>query len=192
MNHQFIISVIVLLTFVASIAVKSITLRKRGVRALVFGETDKSDFFLIALITAVVYAAVAPSAGLPVPDFLGNSFWSSAVPGWFGLALCFLALIILIPTLVSFGDSFRVGIDEKTPSGLVTGGMFRFSRNPVYLCFLLVLTGLFLIHHNVIITITVGVFSFFINRQVLREEKFLEAHYGEEYIAYKKKVRRYL
>jgi hypothetical protein len=45
------------------------------------------------------------------------------------------ALIGFAVTLKSFGDSFRVGIDEKKPDKLVTSGMFAISRNPIYVCF---------------------------------------------------------
>jgi protein-S-isoprenylcysteine O-methyltransferase Ste14 len=114
------------------------------------------------------------------------------IPGWVGLALCLVALIGFALTLVSFGDSFRVGIDEHTTDKLVTSGMFAISRNPIYVCFLMFFTGLFLIHRNIVIAVSVVLFALAIHRQVLREEMFLASHYGEEYENYCKKVRRYL
>jgi len=192
MEYQFTLSGILLLVFAACVAVNSVMLRKRGVRAVVFGETDKSDYLLIVIVAACVFFFAAQSFLQPALGILYEPFWLSAIPGLIGLFISVIAIIILIRTLVSFGDSFRVGIDEKTPSKLVTEGMFAISRNPVYLCVLLIIAGLFLIHHNAVITAFAVVFPLMIHRQILREEKFLEAHYGEEYLAYKKKVRRYI
>lgn len=189
---QSFIGGLTLALFVVCIAAKTALLRKRGVRAMVFGRTDKSDFFLIPVILAIVYAALARSLGLPMLDFLLMPFWTVLVLGWIGLALCILAATGFILTLAGFGDSFRVGIDAEKPPELVTGGMFAISRNPIYLCFLFLLAGLFLIHRNILIAVAVAIFTAAIHRQVIREEKFLEAHYGEEYLAYRKKVRRYL
>jgi len=58
-------------------------------------------------------------------------FWDTNAPGWAGLVLCFIAIIGFAFTLVSFGDSFRVGIDVNKPEELVTSGMFAISRNPI-------------------------------------------------------------
>jgi len=51
---------------------------------------------------------------------------------------------------------------------------------------------LFLVHRNIVIAVSVGLFALTIHRQILREEKFLAAQYSEEYAEYRKKVRRYL
>jgi len=167
-------------------------LRKRGISSIVFGQTDKSDFLLVPLILVIVYTAVANTFGLPIWGILIHPFWTGAVPGWIGLLLCIASVAGFAFTLASFGDSFRVGIDENTPDKLITGGMFGLSRNPIYVCFLMFFTGLFIIHRNIVIAIAVVLFAMAIHRQVIREEKFLAAHYGGEYEEYKKKVRRYL
>ena len=188
---QGLLSGIAFLLLVACVITKTALLRKRGVRAMVFGQTNKSDFFLIPVILAVVYASFARSLGLPMWSLLLKPFWSSSAPGWFGLALCALAVVVLIMALSAFGNSFRVGIDVKDPDELITKGIFSISRNPIYLCFLFVLAGLFLIHRNLVMAFAAAAFVVVIHRQVLREEKFLEDHYGEEYLIYRKKVRRY-
>jgi len=167
-------------------------LRKRGIRAIVFGKTDKSDFLLVPIVFVIVYTALANTFGLPMWNVLIRPFWNSEIPGWIGLMLCAIAVISFALTLVSFGDSFRVGIDKNKPDKLVTSGMFAISRNPIYVCFLTFFTGLFLIHHNIVILAAVVVFALAIHRQVLREEKFLSSLHGEKYDEYCKKVRRYL
>jgi len=174
------------------VQVRAAIMRKRGIRAIVFGETDKSDFLLVPLVLAIIYTASANTFGLPVWDVLIQPFWKSASPGWAGLFLCIISIIGFALTLISFGDSFRVGIDANKPDKLITNGMFAISRNPIYVCFLMFFTGLFLIHRNIVIAAAVLLFALAIHRQILREERFLVSHYGEEYDKYRKAVRRYL
>lgn len=66
------------------------------------------------------------------------------------------------------------------------------SRNPIYVAFALLLIGeLLILPHWVMLLVAIAGFALF-HRQVLREEAFLRAHYGAAYVAYCKRVRRYL
>lgn len=116
----------------------------------------------------------------------------SEATAWFGVALCAAGLILLALTLVSFGRSFRVGIDDERPDRLVTGGVFAVSRNPIYVAFWSILLGQFLIFPNTILLIYLVVATALFHRQVRREEVFLARHYGVEFDAYRTRVRRYL
>jgi len=191
MNYLVVLSGIIFLLFAACLFTKTAMLRKRGIRAIVQGPFEKGDSVLIVFVIALLYSALARPLGLPMWEVLVRPFWEGTARGWAGLVLCVLALIGFILSLVGFGDSFRVGIDDKNPSKLITGGMFAISRNPIYLCFVILLVGLFLIHSNMLIAATAVFFTVMIHRQILREEAFLEKHYGEEYSVYRKKVRRY-
>jgi len=95
-------------------------------------------------------------------------------------------------SLISFGKSFRIGIDPDQPDKLVTTGIFGFSRNPIYVAFGLVLTGEFLVFPNWILLVYPVTVGWLIHRQVLREEEFLRAHYGQSYSEYCQRVRRYV
>src|SRR5581483_9592596 len=100
--------------------------------------------------------------------------------------------LVLVLSLVSFGRSFRVGIDVEAPDKLVTTGIFAISRNPIYVGFALVLVGQFLAFPNWIplAYLVAGVLLF--HRQVLREESFMRQHYGQDYAQYCRRVRRYV
>jgi protein-S-isoprenylcysteine O-methyltransferase Ste14 len=167
-------------------------LRKKGIRAFVFGETDRSDFLLVPVFLALAYTVLASAFALPIPFWIIQPFWVSPFVGWLGLALAALVLVGIALTLYSFGDSFRVGIDEKKPDKLVTTGMFAVSRNPIYVCFLLFFAGQFLVNPNLALLIVTGLLALAMHRQILREEAFLSVHYGADYAAYRKRVRRYL
>ena len=192
MAMQYRLSIVLFALFVIMVIVRAAILNKRGVRVMVFGQTDKSDFLLVPMVLAIAYTALANAFGLPILDVLIRPFWEGTVYGWIGLVLCTVAVVGFALTLASFGESFRVGIDARTPGKLITGGMFAISRNPIYVCFLMFFAGLFLIHRNIVIAAATLLFAMVIHRQVLREEKFLASHYGAEYEAYRSKVRRYL
>lgn len=155
-----------------------------------FGETDKTDFllppfalFYFYLIFANAFHWITASA---------QEFFPSEIIAWVGVIFCLLGLSLLLWSLISFGKSFRVGIDTEHPDTLITSGVFAVSRNPIYTAFAFILVGQFLIFSNWILLIyTVAGFWLF-NRQVLREEEFLKKHYGQEYMEYCKRVRRYL
>lgn len=191
-EFQYKASLILLLMFILAVLARASMLRRKGIRVIVFGETDKSDFLLIPFVFSIVYAAAANGFSLPLWDALARPFWASPTPGWIGLALSGIAVVGIILALISFGNSFRIGIDESKPDELVTTGMFAISRNPIYVCFDLFFIGLFLIHRNVVIAVGIVVFALIIHRQILREEQFLYGHYGPDYEGYVKKVRRYL
>ena len=90
------------------------------------------------------------------------------------------------------GDSWRIGIDEKTSSPLVQHGLFGVSRNPIFLGMLVILVGLlFTVPTAATLVVTLVGFTL-IHIQVRLEEPFLIDKYGEAYRVYQKRVRRWL
>ena len=167
-------------------------LRRRGINAFLFGATHKSDVILPPIILTVVYCLIAPGFGWPIWNPLVARFWQTSIPGWIGVILGITAVAFMAWALVSFGESFRVGIDDQHPAGLVTTGAFAHSRNPIYVCFGFFLTGLFLVQANLITLVALLGFGFVVHQQVLREESFLATHYGADFEDYCTTVRRYL
>jgi len=81
--------------------------------------------------------------------------------------------------------------DEATT--LVKNGFYRYSRNPMYLGMFVMLMGSAFLMGSIGAFLPVPVFVLIIrNNFVLAEERFLEASFGERYLAYKSTVRRWL
>ena len=81
--------------------------------------------------------------------------------------------------------------DEATV--LVTGGFYRFTRNPMYLGMFLMLLGVGWLLGSIGALLPVPVFILIIrNNFVLGEERFMEASFGQQYLDYKSKVRRWV
>lgn len=78
-------------------------------------------------------------------------------------------------------------------STLVTDGLFRFSRNPMYLGFVLVLLGEWVLLGSLIPLIIIPLFTTLIHfRFILVEERTLAKTFGEDWVNYCKKVRRWI
>ncbi len=81
---------------------------------------------------------------------------------------------------------------QKT-SRLVTSGVYRYTRNPMYVGIMLVLASWALYLSHILPLLLLPVFLFYMNRfQVIPEEQILEQHFGDEYVNYKHRVRRWL
>jgi protein-S-isoprenylcysteine O-methyltransferase Ste14 len=175
---------------IAMVLLRTRMLKSRGVAAVYFGNIDKSDFLIPPFALLYFYAVFAGAFGWPFFD--RAELFASRAAHWAGGVACCAGLLLMAWSLVSFGSSFRVGIDNERPGALITSGIFAFSRNPIYVAFGCVLLGEFLIqpHWLLLIYLVAGIVVF--HRQVLREEVFLEQHYGAEYDAYQQRVRRYL
>lgn len=165
-------------------------LRGHGIRAMKFGEIDKTDFLIIPF--AFFYFYVVFAAAFNLPTVVRQEFFRSEPASWIGVLFCLVGLLLMLWSLISFKQSFRIGIDTDRPDRLITDGIFSFSRNPIYVAFAIILIGQFLIFPNWITLIYIVGATWLFHRQVLREEEYLRGHYGEAYAAYCNRVRRYL
>jgi len=165
-------------------------MRRRGIQAMNFGRIDKTDFLIPPFALFYFYTVFAHAFNLP--SVSTQEFLRSEVISWVGVLLCLAGLSLLLWSLISFGQSFRVGIDMEHPDKLITSGVFAFSRNPIYVAFASILLGQFLIFPNWILLVYLGAGIWLFHRQVLREEDYLKNHYGREYLEYCNRVRRYL
>ena len=105
--------------------------------------------------------------------------------GLIGLSFCLYAQI-------KMGASWRVGIDEKVKTQLVTTGLYKFIRNPTYLGLFLLNIGVWLIWPTWTVFLLNILFFLFLEIQVRCEEDYLLSIHGEQYGVYKKQTKRYV
>lgn len=110
-----------------------------------------------------------------------------------GAALIVLGVALMIAAAVQMLLSRTTVIPRRDPGALVRGGVFRFSRNPIYLADAIVLAG-FLIAWDALIALPlVAVFMIVIKRRfILDEESRLSRRFGEVYLDYAARVRRWI
>ena len=106
-----------------------------------------------------------------------------------------IGLIILINPIVRFVKS-KTTIDPikfKKVNKLITSGIYKYSRNPMYLGLLMIVISTSIFYLNIFSIITPMLFYFWINRfQIKSEELFLTEKFGKEYLLYKTKTRRWI
>ncbi|MGE5521823.1 MAG: methyltransferase family protein [Candidatus Dadabacteria bacterium] len=78
------------------------------------------------------------------------------------------------------------------PTLVVTTGPFRFTRNPMYLGLLTILVGISILLGTISPLIVIPVIFLVFHTFVSREEKWMEEWFGDYYLSYKKKTRRWL
>jgi protein-S-isoprenylcysteine O-methyltransferase Ste14 len=164
-------------------------MKRRDIKAMHFGNIDKKDFLIPPF--AVFYFYIVFAAAFSFPMVSTQEFFHSEAIAWVGVLFCLAGLVLFSWGLVSFGLSFRVGIDINRPDKLITTGIFALSRNPIYVAFALIVLGQFLIFPNWILLVYLCAAAWLFHRQVLREEEYLRKHYGQEYSEYCDRVRRY-
>lgn len=107
-------------------------------------------------------------------------------------------LVILGLALAAIGSSLfrRAGtpvVPFERSTVLVTNGPYRFTRNPMYLGLVLILLGVAALFGTLGAFLPIPVFVWIIHtRFIVGEERFLEEIFGEQYLAYKARVRRWL
>ena len=190
MEKYFAVISLVLLIFMVLTRV-AIMNKREGIKAFKFGKTDKKDFIILPFALLFLYQIFANAFGWPQIFVLSRYFFHISLTGIIGVVFCTFALAVFLISLLSFGKSFRVGVDTDQPDKLVTTGIFAISRNPIYVAFGLELFGLFLIFPTLLslFYLIAGILLF--HRQILIEETFLKVHYGKEYDEYCQKVKRY-
>lgn len=127
---------------------------------------------------------------LPVDGWLPNWF-QAPLPG---LALMLAGVLLMMLSQLQMGISWRIGMPESSASKhpLVTHGLYRFSRNPIYIGVFLFLVGAVLNTANLLTLASLLVCGVLIPVQVAREEAFLQQELGTEFEAYRARVRRWL
>jgi protein-S-isoprenylcysteine O-methyltransferase Ste14 len=126
-----------------------------------------------------------------LPEFIYENLHFSVFVGLSGIVLALAGFMLFISALVSLGDCWRIGIDREKPGDLVTGGVFRFSRNPVFLFIDLYFLGTFLVYPNLFFGASFVIVASLIHYQIIQEEKHLSGIHGEKYANYMEKAPRY-
>ena len=82
---------------------------------------------------------------------------------------------------------------DKPVPRLTTEGPFRYSRNPSYLALAVIYTAIAVLRNSLWAMLLLPLVVMVMQREVIgREERYLERTFGEEYLAYKGKVRRWV
>ncbi|HEX9006194.1 MAG TPA: isoprenylcysteine carboxylmethyltransferase family protein [Bacteroidota bacterium] len=143
---------------------------------LVLGKTAMAACFLFALVKS------------PLSSTL---LYDSATLQAIGIVLAALGLLLVVLGFFYLGRSVSVGLPEEMTE-LKTGGIYRFTRNPMYLGGFSICIGscLYTLHllNILFAAITIGIH----HAIIVREEQFLAERFGQAWSDYSRRVPRYL
>ncbi|MBB6215319.1 protein-S-isoprenylcysteine O-methyltransferase Ste14 [Anaerosolibacter carboniphilus] len=194
-----VLSFILFIIFLVSYLMKLFMLyRRHGIHGNVLGKGKKGreiDHTEILLkITTFVWGFVWFFESV-ADDLVRNVFKDFPVNDnirYVGIAAMAAGLGLFILAMITMRTSWRVGIDKKTKTELITEGIYRYSRNPAFVGFDLMFTGVFLTYPNILTFFVFILNVMSIHKLILQEEKHLEMIFQERYREYKNETARYL
>ena len=193
-----ILFIYLLIYFLLVFVIRSVLLKvKTGVNPLTFNKTDDAHGYNGKVFTAISFLEL-----LVVGIYSFKSEWYAyLLPFWYlendtlpkiGWGLLILSLMVVWIAQSQMANSWRIGIDEKNKTKLVTKGLFSISRNPIFLGIMIANIGLFLVIPNAFTLLIISLSTISINTQIRLEEEFLKSEFEDEYLEYTRKVRRWI
>ncbi len=171
--------------------------KRTGIFPVTFSDKDTAhdyigNVFKLLLAVLLVVGAIYAFYKEGVKYLLPIWYLEKPILQIIGWGILSVALVWIAFAQHQMSNSWRIGIDEKNKTRLVTEGVFSISRNPIFLGMLSTLLGLFLVIPNAI-TFMIFITGFIVVQiQVRLEEKFLLKTHGEDYKTYCSQTKRWI
>ena len=139
-------------------------------------------WFLFSIILMAGFHKLLPVKQLMTPPL---TYW--------GIGAIVIGILMVLYCAQLFRQKGTTIKPFEESSSLVKEGLFRYSRNPIYLGMIVFLFGLWVVLGSLTPLGVIPVFAWLIQEKFIKEEeKMLEEKFGEEYKEYKARVRRWL
>ena len=185
-----IIALIIMAAFYACYFIKMLVQKKRGIKTTQIG-SGKTGF-----VKGVECTMMVSTYLVVVVEIVSVVMGTTIMPPWMrwlGAGIGVLGVIVFIAAVITMRDSWRAGVSTTDNTELVTSGIFSISRNPAFLGFDLVYVGILLMFFNwPLFAASIFAVLMFHLQIVNVEEDFLLDTFGDDYLQYRKRVKRYL
>lgn len=175
-----------------------ITYKKTKINPITFGKEDTAHNFVgnvfkvLIILLIITFSANLINENWYIKYFVPIVYLENKVLFYIGFLLLHFSIFWIFIAQMQMGTSWRIVIDEKNKTNLVTMGLFSVSRNPIFLGILVSIFGVFMILPNVFTFFIAFAAYIVIQIQIRLEEEFLLKEFGENYKIYKKNTRRIL
>lgn len=147
----------------------------------------------IPRIRPPVYFLLAIAVMILLDSFFPLVHWVAAPWNYVGIVLIGLGLLLTIRSVILFRRSGTQTHPGVKATQLVHEGPYRYTRNPMYLGLIIILVGVAVLLGSVSPLLVIPLMIWILHvKFILREEKWMENWFGEPYLDYKKKTRRWL
>ena len=182
-------AIIVLAFFYGIYFVKLLVQKRHGIKTNQIGSRREKKLHTVECFMAPATVLIV------VFQFISIAFDLNYMPGLIriiGFVIGLSGDFVFLGAVLSMKNNWRVGIPKKAETKIVTGGIYKFSRNPAFLGFDLMYFGVFLMYANVFTAVFTVFAVVMLHLQILQEERYLAAVFGGDYMKYKASVRRYI
>lgn len=169
--------------------------QKTGKSPIIFHDTESAHGYLARILMYFVFvgAFVIFLFSLHPSQYQRlKPFELPEIAQFFGMTFLLISLVVMGIARSQMGASFRIGIDNRQKTALVHKGLYKFTRNPIYLGMELALIGFFLSIPNIVSLVMLVLGHFTLQVEIRLEEAHLLALHGDEFRAYCKRVRRWV
>ena len=184
-----ILALLVLAVFYGIYLVKQRRQKRRGIQTMQIGRGKDTQTHMVETMMGIATVGIIPA------QLLSITFgWShlSANARFTGFCVGMVGDLIFLISVLCMKDSWRAGIPDSGKTELVTDGIYAYSRNPAFLGFDLQYVGVLLLYCNLLTAAFTAFAIAMLHCQILQEERYLTAAFGEEYLEYQRRVFRYL
>lgn len=135
------------------------------------------------IIISVISFFLFPLPAIPLNNFFVLN----------GILLYIIGFIIAVWAKLEMKNFWELPArhEHRRQNKLITTGPFSFSRNPIYMGFILIFLGFSLALKSYLVFLIIP-YLIMVNYVIEKEEKILTKHFGKEYLEYKKRVRRFI
>ncbi|MCM1212881.1 MAG: isoprenylcysteine carboxylmethyltransferase family protein [Blautia sp.] len=185
-----VIAVFILLVFYGTYFIKLFHQRKQGIQTNLLGK-GKTGIVKFIEITLKIVTYIVPA--VEIISIFVNTYLDLTWLRVIGALLGVSGIGVFIVSVITMRDSWRAGVPKDEKTELVTSGIYAYSRNPAFLGFDFVYVGELLLFFNWYLLAVTLLAVIMLHLQIVNvEEDFLHTAFGDEYLAYKKKVCRYI
>ncbi len=122
------------------------------------------------------------------------SIFLATIPAFIlGVLFVMVGLVVMLPALVKFFKTKNTLIPNKPATSLQTSGIYSITRNPMYLGLLNIYIGIAFLKGNwwtlMLVPFVILIVTYLV---ILKEESYLGRAFGDGYVEYRKKVRRWI
>jgi protein-S-isoprenylcysteine O-methyltransferase Ste14 len=189
---------VLLIVFIAACLRPLVQYRRHGTfGVLLFRSGSRGqmlrDVLLVALIALLIGQAVTAASSARIPHLLvteQSAVFDALQVG--GTVLLFGGIALLAAAQLNLGASWRIGIDEGAAPGLVSRGLYRFCRHPIYLGLLAAIAGYAALLPTRLSAVLLVAAYLGARVQAAAEEAYLIRTYGEAFRDYARRTGRFL